>query len=467
MTYPVPEAYADSDDSDRSGTTFAMKIPAFTADKEVLYAVATEEGAGSFTWPAGWTEAWQVAETGGDHTASGAYKYADGTETGTISVTVAGNKCCGRMWRISGAANPDLEPPLVATDSKGSDTAYAGLLKYTPEGYSNDFLSFTTLHSGEDSRTVGASGYPDNYVGTGNIQSNSGTSDCQMWVAHRDTTGPGEICGVWNPSGTDVAVMSLVIFYPAVRYVPSSTYPYVRSIASQGDIRPSSTTYTMLLPKIIHPGDILLAHIGQSGSTGDNIVWPSGWVELWDRHVGYVTGFNTSTIAHSCAWKRANGSEGRSVLVPEVAAEPACSTVLCIGGAADPLIEPPYYELQPTQAVFGRGPNLDTGAVNDYLWICWILNDNASTPLSINTWDNNYTSRYGVASDTSNPGDDSYMVTQWREHTDDTENPGGFDETNSGVSVGTGVTIAIAPGPFDPGDWWYQGRYNSGRGGYM
>jgi len=217
---------------------------------------------------------------------------------------------------------------------------------------------------------------------------------------------------------------------------------------------------------VIQRGDYLLAMIAQGGAISPGITWPNGWTEIFDDHALYSP--NSATILISAAWKKADGSEERTVEIPTVAEEPVVSICLSIAQAADPEVTPPFYDLSGNNSLEINPPTLDTGVSDDYLWITLITrNHGTGGGTSVNSWDANYTARVRGYSDTAGAGDDAMLVSEWRQHTDSSENPGGFDATAGGVRVSYSATFAIPSGSFDPGDWWYQGRYKSGRGQMM
>ena len=94
MTYPFVEASATSTDSDRSGTTLSMVIPVGVQVGEVLFASLTADNsaAGQVSFPAGWITVYDDSATqvspSGTIAGFAACKLADGTESGTLAVTV-------------------------------------------------------------------------------------------------------------------------------------------------------------------------------------------------------------------------------------------------------------------------------------------------------------------------------------------------------------------------------------------
>lgn len=463
MAYPVVEGEATSNDGDRSGTTLSMNVPAFVEAGDVLLAFVTEDGstaAGNISFPAGWIEVFDDA--GGSTVAAYcAVKWADGTESGTISVTVAGNSCCGVMYRVSGAANPNFEPPIADTRTRsGSVNTFHGRMVWGSQKRTNDFLSFCTAHTGETSKVI--SYYPDNYSNGANIQ---GTS-CQMWYCHRDVRAPGEVGGEWgfNTSATG-GVNSVVMLYPKTRWNNSTTYPYVRSMATTDDDgRFASTKFTMKLPQDIHPGDLLMAFISQDDVVSPAITWPNGWTELYDHDFVPITA-PTAGVLGACAWKKAGGDEAANVELSVVGADRMCSVVVAIGGSADPDVSPPEIS-SPYEASIASAnmPNLTpSGGSDDYLWIAVLHVDD------VDDWPESFIpsfeSRVSLHSneDIGIVGVTTYL--NWFQYTGSSLNPGELNYGSAETVVA--YTIAVYPGSFDVENWWYLGRYDSGRGRYQ
>ena len=461
MTYPYVEASATSTDSDRSGTTLSMNIPAGVNAGEVLFASLTADNsaAGQVSFPAGWitvyddTASKTVSSVTSVVAGFAAYKLADGSETGTLSVTVPNESCCGIMYRISGAANPTHEPPVVGTRQVTNTVGqFWGHMVWGKQKATNDFLCFSFLHRPDIASVIQK--YPDNSTGNGNIQ---GTSS-QMWYAHRDIRGPGEVSGAWDVSVNLVGINFTVMFYPKVRWVASAdgVYPYVRCAAVTTDVgRVASTTFDVNYPKIIRPGDILVAFVGVSNSGVASVVWPSGWTEWWNGWGSYVSGFGSIHTANTAAWRVADGTEGQKFRIETTAQNPTCAICVSVGGSDDTTVNPPEGS---------EGAHTSSGGTNYYLIFTGITTeDEDNWPLNFAT---NFERHLITNSDVNPPTAGVYLQVSWRiEYTDDNSTRGtsAVGSTSFSGFNGTGF---IYPGSFDTDvNWWYQGRYSSGRGG--
>lgn len=483
MTHPVAEAYATTTDSGRSGTTLSLNIPIGVNAGEVLYAVITDYTASVPTFPAGWTTAWSATDTFSSFncTGIGAWKLADGTETGTISVTVSTGGCCGVMYRISGAANPNDQPPVSVTHSKIDDYIAAGVRAtgsvVLPEvdSETNDYLSFAALCWEVGTDTIADN--PQDYSSVLTI--NSGTS-VGMWIGHRDVTGPMEVTTDWDPNVERQGVIAVTLFYPKIKHVYSTTHPYVRSIATTGEEgRVTSSTFKATMPRVVRPGDVVFLFISQYNVIPPQISMPNGWTELYETYAASA-GPSSPYVLHACYYKRVTGEEGATLTIPTIAEATTCSMAFSIGNVEDLVNYPPVYVEDS-----GNQGDVDNftpsyGSAN-YLFMAVSAFNSNYAPATTNafatsltgfpTGTSDFPSRaYVHADDTTTPGANCGIVACWDQQTASSVTATGFSFIPvADYTPANTVTIAIYGGvPDETSDnFWYLNWRGRGRNGFM
>ena len=115
--------------------------PASLVTGRTLLCFFRSAGATAISWPTGWTE---IAESnvgsGSDYQAI-AWREVDGTETGSFIVTHANEKSVACVYQISGAADPDTDPPEASTPANAEGAIDSP--DFTPAGGSKDYLWFS------------------------------------------------------------------------------------------------------------------------------------------------------------------------------------------------------------------------------------------------------------------------------------------------------------------------------------
>lgn len=317
MTSPTIVSSATTDNSARSGTTFALNIPAADssggADDVLLAFLSSEYGtAGAFAPGGSWSVLYdiQVFASGLDNpiTALCCYKKATGSEGATENITVQNDSCYATCYRISGAADPATKPPEYVFQATGSDTSPHCNPLLPSNKAIEDFMAFRAHHA---TRNFGLS-YP---LSDHQLQSGG---DCLVGSCCQAHTGfafddPGFFGGFttfWS-AGT-----SRVLVYPSTSFAhPFDNFPHIESVNYTDDGDLTGSRLSLQLPAGISAGDILLTVLTQkaptssSSSSNDGVFWPAGWEERYEfEHVG-------GTFYGACATKVADGTEGSSVLM--------------------------------------------------------------------------------------------------------------------------------------------------------
>ena len=162
MTFPVV-ATSNSSNQAATGTSVTVDLPASISSGDLLIMIFGCRPV-TVTTPTGWTRI---------GTGSGAvdteleiyWREADGgegaTETVTISTAVGS---AHRTYRITGAEDPDTQPPEAAFSFNDVNNNSPDPPSLTPTGGAEDFLWIATyIQRDNDSAT----GFPTSYTGTG------------------------------------------------------------------------------------------------------------------------------------------------------------------------------------------------------------------------------------------------------------------------------------------------------------
>ena len=136
--FPKAENVAESANPTTAATAHTVTYPTGIQAGETLLMVA-DKGSTAATIAAitGWTELLDENLANGLYVA---WKKADGTESGTFTVTTsASTRLVVMIYRISGAADPTVSPPQIGTTSTGT-SATPDPPSLTPSGGSKDYL---------------------------------------------------------------------------------------------------------------------------------------------------------------------------------------------------------------------------------------------------------------------------------------------------------------------------------------
>jgi len=138
MAFPVVAATNGSQE-DSQTTSHTVALPADISSGDLLLVFFAVEGLNTITFPEGWTEIFEVAQST-EVTFGIAYRQADGEEGATITVISSiSNYSAHVTFRITGHEDPGTQAPEVSTGATGySQTADPDAL--TPTGGAKDYL---------------------------------------------------------------------------------------------------------------------------------------------------------------------------------------------------------------------------------------------------------------------------------------------------------------------------------------
>lgn len=120
-------------------TSSPVNLPAGIAAGNLLLVFFRSAGPGTIGWPAGWTEIAEDASDGSFDVTAIAWRKADGAEGATISVSHGSAKACALAWRITGAEDPLVQPPILSGVAVGFNGNPDSLL-LAPTSGARDYL---------------------------------------------------------------------------------------------------------------------------------------------------------------------------------------------------------------------------------------------------------------------------------------------------------------------------------------
>lgn len=192
----------------------------------------------------------------------------------------------------------------------------------------------------------------------------------------------------------------------------------------------------------------------------DTYTWPADWTLLYD-----ISETSSNDLASSCAWKKADGSEGRTVTVG-VDPNPCCGVAFSVNNIPDPDITMFEWDTDSGNSQgHGAGSITPAAGSDNYLWVGVYATE--SDNAEYYGFPTNYNGRFVVKGDWSVNSQDVTIAVC---HTnDEVARTSATSESLLGGSTLADVCAQFVfyPGSFDPGNWWYLGRYPSGRGGTM
>jgi len=166
------------------------------------------------------------------------YRWADGTEGATISVSLSAS-AKGTVWvaRITGAINPATQPPEITAPTV-TTAANVDPPAITPTGGSKDYL-FIVFGGMDGEGVTFTAGTPAGYstVGGGNINSGTGgavATNCVTSVARKAATAASENPGVWTSSApaTGCSAWTMAVHPPAAAttYITRDPWPWLQAV---------------------------------------------------------------------------------------------------------------------------------------------------------------------------------------------------------------------------------------------
>lgn len=207
--------------------------------------------------------------------------------------------------------------------------------------------------------------------------------------------------------------------------------------------------HTVNLPSGIASGDLLLVLFSSDGS-GETFSYPAGWNEMV---LEGGSGFTCNS-----AWRKADGTEGSTILVTLTSAEQSCHTSFRITGYFNSATEGDFIQISTVADGTSVSPNANplnpaNWDVEDTLWIAWCTANGTVSPFTnVTAYPTDYTDG---RTDLAENGNGVTNGTASRNNAVASEDTGAFT-----IDVSTtwrAFTIAIRPaaaaagrGPYQP-----------------
>lgn len=206
-----------------AATSHTVNLPSGIQSGELLISLITVyNDSGStpidVTWPGGWTEFFEQDATSSTlHlVTSGAYRQATGSEGSSITVTTnVGGYAGHNSYRITGAADPAVQPPEVSTtpyiDDPGTTIDPPSL---SPTGGANNYLWLAVAGWRRSGRTL--VGSPTNYTNTLDANSGGGAPGVHLVSARRQLNAASEDPGLFTVSAnSERKIGATIAVHPA------------------------------------------------------------------------------------------------------------------------------------------------------------------------------------------------------------------------------------------------------------
>ena len=289
MATPVIETVADT--TWQTGTTIAATLPSGIVSGDLLLAFIGVDPLGgtglTVTPPSGWTESYDVQDTGQFCTSAMWYRKADGAEGATIDITVSASRAgCARIYRISGAEDPATQAPEFVNVVNAGSTTTHDPATITPAGGSKDYLYFANCYF--NTYTANVSTYPSGYTSTGTLR--TGTTGAEGSLAYAvlsSTASSSENPGAYTLSVARDAVTTTVAIAPPATGASTLT-------ASSGTYTYSGTAATLAAGKILTADSGSYAYTGTAAAL--TFAPASSFTLTADSGTYSYTGTNTGVI---------------------------------------------------------------------------------------------------------------------------------------------------------------------------
>lgn len=157
----VPTVASSASNANSTTLTPVITMPGGIQAGDLLIACVCCDDNQTMAWPDGWIEIYEEDAGGNGPTLGIAWRKADETEGESITVTLNGAETAScSCFRITGAEDPDTQPPEVSAEASGSSTGPdPGSL--TPTGGAKDYLWIVV--GCNDNATITLSAYPTGY----------------------------------------------------------------------------------------------------------------------------------------------------------------------------------------------------------------------------------------------------------------------------------------------------------------
>ncbi len=447
MTVPVLQtADTQSGSQTSDSTSWSLTYPTNIVRGDLLLAVQTNDGGAGATWPADWQPVAAGSSPGPASRTNCAVKSALGTETGNFTVTLSvaeqgvwvvyritswygcvGSINFGGGWNISVGGADTAEGGAA----QGTSTAPNSTTINPGAWGANDVMWVAVC--GFDGAAV-ATGFPSGYSNT-LAQSSGGAEGAGHAIAFKTGNAATDDPGAFT---LDISEEWAAWAFAIRGDIQPERYPKLVGLSSVTTGGTASANASVLLPTVIEADDLIVVlHRSATSTAGHG--YPGGWTELFDDNS------DGSDDRTSCAWKKADGSEGNTSITITQDNVKYASIVMVFRAAADPATAPPQFATLVTGTSTTPNPGSITPSWGSqkYLmvWAGGWEGEQTSPPANEPT---NYTSRLGSNSGTAGAITTNVRVAvafRWIEAS--SEDPPSW--TISVSDDWTATTIAIRP----------------------
>jgi hypothetical protein len=217
MTFPAVQQVVENS-TNTAGTSHVINLPTATAGQLLL--IILDKGSTSATINAhgSLTELLDEASANGLYIA---YRQMDGSEPSSYTLTSSANtRTASHAYRISGAANPSVQPPVIGTTGTGTSATPDPPASATPSG-TKDFLfiAFAGMAGEEADDDTWGNTPPTNYTPSPPRQKTCGTAGTSLGglilAAERQlNTGSAENPGTFGVDTSAAWRSQTIIVYP-------------------------------------------------------------------------------------------------------------------------------------------------------------------------------------------------------------------------------------------------------------
>lgn len=401
-------------------TSHTVNIPSFVEADDILVAFFCADGAGSGTFPGGWTEAVDTTQ-GGEIRGITAWLRATGSEgwndTGnTISVTTGSSVQTATIMVCIRGAHTSTDPAFASAGDSVSNPDGPSL---NPSGWDvEDTLWLSGVHYNDASHPVLT--YPSGWGIKSFYRSSVDGSSCGQGVVGLPSAAASADPGTWTFAVAKHAVMSTVAIRPASGGAEPDreTFPDVAAVTSSQ--ASASTTHAVNIPNSLVAGDILIIPFSTTG--GGEIDQTSPFLELktnvQDSHVSQVW------------WRYIDGSEGwgdtgNTVTITTAVSQRSSTIAYRVRGAALPFEWDGSGQVTPNP----DPPSIDPPfwGTEDTTWLAYTGWDNGTFTLS--SYPSSFANDQTTVRTETSPGTGSALAT--REQSASSQNPGTFTISNN------------------------------------
>lgn len=215
MAFPVVADFNTTDGTSASATP-VVNLPANIAAGNLLLVLIRVAVGGSIGWPdADWHELFDASSDASDDQMAMAWRKATGSEGSTVTLSSTSGKFAAISWRITGAADPLIQPPQLSSVATGTST--------TPDPFGHmvspakDYL-WMWIGGWEGEQTSPPTGNPTNYGdnihGASSAAAGAVTTNCRVASATRNLNGTTDDPGSWTISVSDDWTAYTVLVHP-------------------------------------------------------------------------------------------------------------------------------------------------------------------------------------------------------------------------------------------------------------